>query len=176
MYDFHTLPLIAALDAEVSALRIEAVRGRIEAMQYVDESARRKYLEALARTGLLGRSADGTGYRPGAFRELRKVDADFEEQVQESLQLYGECLEAELHRRGVEGWDEPVYQKGDHVGDVRRFSDACLLAKTKKCVRGYGDRTELDVKVQGGVLVVGAPAGDAAAWAAKFAPTDDSAK
>ncbi|MDG1301118.1 MAG: hypothetical protein P8R37_05970 [Opitutae bacterium] len=43
-----------------------------------------------------------------------------------------ESAEAELHRRGVDGWDEPVFDiKGNHCGDKRRFSDACLIFMLK---------------------------------------------
>ena len=43
-----------------------------------------------------------------------------------------ESAEAELHRRGVDGWEEPVFDiKGNHCGDKRRFSDACLIFMLK---------------------------------------------
>jgi hypothetical protein len=43
-----------------------------------------------------------------------------------------ESAEAELHRRGVDGWDEPVFDiKGNHCGNKRRFSDACLIFMLK---------------------------------------------
>ena len=43
-----------------------------------------------------------------------------------------ESAEAELHRRGVDGWDEPVFDiKGNHCGDKRRYSDACLIFMLK---------------------------------------------
>jgi hypothetical protein len=35
-------------------------------------------------------------------------------------------IEDEMLRRGVEGWDEPVYQKGELVGHVRKYSDQML--------------------------------------------------
>src|SRR5262249_21583923 len=42
-----------------------------------------------------------------------------------------EVLEAELRRRAVEGWLEPVYYRGKKVGDVRKFSDTCLIFALK---------------------------------------------
>lgn len=43
-----------------------------------------------------------------------------------------ESAEAELHRRGVNGWEEPVFDiKGNHCGDKRRYSDACLIFMLK---------------------------------------------
>jgi hypothetical protein len=43
-----------------------------------------------------------------------------------------ESAEQELHRRGVDGWDEPVFDiKGNHCGNKRRYSDACLIFMLK---------------------------------------------
>jgi hypothetical protein len=36
-------------------------------------------------------------------------------------------LEKEAWRRAMTGWLEPVYQKGEKVGSIRRFSDQLLL-------------------------------------------------
>jgi hypothetical protein len=44
-----------------------------------------------------------------------------------------EEAERELHRRAVDGWDEPVFDiKGNHCGNKRRYSDACLIFMLKK--------------------------------------------
>lgn len=43
-----------------------------------------------------------------------------------------EEAEQELHRRAVEGWEEPVFDiKGNHCGNKRRYSDACLIFMLK---------------------------------------------
>ena len=43
-----------------------------------------------------------------------------------------EEAEKELHRRAVEGWEEPVFDiKGNHCGNKRRYSDACLIFMLK---------------------------------------------
>lgn len=43
-----------------------------------------------------------------------------------------EEAERELHRRGVDGWEEPVFDiKGNHCGNKRRYSDACLIFMLK---------------------------------------------
>ena len=44
-----------------------------------------------------------------------------------------EEAEAELHRRAVRGWSEPVFDiKGNHCGEKQRYSDACLIFLLKK--------------------------------------------
>jgi hypothetical protein len=45
---------------------------------------------------------------------------------QNALEDAIDLLEAEARRRGVEGWDEPVYWKGKKVGVIRKFSDTML--------------------------------------------------
>lgn len=43
-----------------------------------------------------------------------------------------EEAERELHRRAVDGWEEPVFDiKGNHCGNKRRYSDACLIFMLK---------------------------------------------
>ena len=43
-----------------------------------------------------------------------------------------EEAEAELARRGIDGWEEPVFDiKGNHCGNKRRYSDACLIFMLK---------------------------------------------
>jgi hypothetical protein len=43
-----------------------------------------------------------------------------------------EEAERELARRGIEGWEEPVFDiKGNHCGNKRRYSDACLIFMLK---------------------------------------------
>mgnify|MGYP000329899810 FL=1 len=43
-----------------------------------------------------------------------------------------ESAQAELHRRAVVGWEEPVFDiKGNHCGNKRRYSDACLIFMLK---------------------------------------------
>lgn len=50
--------------------------------------------------------------------------------VRNTLRL--ESAQQELHRRAVEGWEEPVFDiKGNHCGNKRRYSDACLIFMLK---------------------------------------------
>ncbi len=43
-----------------------------------------------------------------------------------------EEAERELARRAIEGWEEPVFDiKGNHYGNKRRYSDACLIFMLK---------------------------------------------
>ena len=51
---------------------------------------------------------------------------------------------SEAHRRAVEGWDEPVFYKGDECGTIKRFSDKLheLLLKADDPGR-FSDKAEV---------------------------------
>ena len=55
-----------------------------------------------------------------------------------------EEAERELHRRAVDGWEEPVFDiKGNHCGNKRRYSDACLIFMLKSLKPGvYADKPQ----------------------------------
>jgi hypothetical protein len=61
-----------------------------------------------------------------------------------------ESAEQELHRRAVEGWDEPVFDiKGNLCGYKRKFSDACLIFMLKAHKpEMYADRPTALVKTE----------------------------
>ena len=84
-----------------------------------------------------------------SFKEARRRDPQFCTQWDEAVEEAAARIEGELHRRAVEGWDEPVFQKGEMVGTIKRYSDR-LLEILAKGVRPdkYG-RT--DVHVTGAV-------------------------
>ncbi len=55
-----------------------------------------------------------------------------------------ESAEHELYRRGVEGWDDPVFNRqGKLLGYKRRYSNRCLLFLLKKRKpEVYGDKPQ----------------------------------
>lgn len=61
-----------------------------------------------------------------------------------------ESAEKELHRRAVEGWEEPVFDiKGNLCGYKRKFSDACLIFLLKSHKPDiYADRPTALVKTE----------------------------
>lgn len=127
-----------------------------------------KFFNEFARTGLLGHSARFSGVSPETIRRLRKEVPEFAELFEEAQNDYRESLEMEVHRRAVQGWDEPVYQKGEMVGTIRRHSDSLLHAMLKRHIPEYRDKVTVDASVRGGVMVVpGAPA-TAEDWEAQY--------
>src|SRR5690348_7167498 len=55
-----------------------------------------------------------------------------------------DALEAEVRRRAVDGYDEPVFYQGKPVGAVRKFSDLLLIFLTKKANPAFRDNYKVD--------------------------------
>lgn len=124
----------------------------------IDDDRRQTYLEHLAKTGLLTRSALAAGLNPSTVAAARRADKAFDAAVSTALAVHAEEIDSEIDRRGRVGVQRPIFQKGEHVGDVTDYSDTLLLARAKARMPEYRDRAAVDVSVgAGGVLVVGAP-------------------
>ena len=124
---------------------------------YPDAASVARYLELLAATGRKVSAYKAAGVLAERLRSLRESDPDFRAAEDEALRLYGESLEKEAHRRGAEGWDEPVFFKGEECGAVRRHSDRMLELLLKKNVPEFREKVSVDAEVKGGVLLVGGP-------------------
>lgn len=127
--------------------------------------ARARFLGALAASGLICRAAELSGASYESLLRVRKADEEFEAEVQTALALYGESLQVEAHRRGVDGVEEPVYYKGKVVGHIKRYSDRMLELCLKAKVPQFRERATVDHNVRGGVLVVGVQAKTVEEWA-----------
>ena len=92
----------------------------------IPPAARVKFLEAL-RSGWSIRHAAGlTTHAFQRWYELRAEDEEFAESWAQAVEQGTQRIEDEILRRGVEGWEEPVFQKGELVGHIRRHSDQML--------------------------------------------------
>lgn len=103
------------------------------------------YLEELARTGEIQRSCDFVGVSRGSLNAHRSKDEWLREQELVALERYRAVVHTEIHRRAIEGVDEPVYHGSQLVGYKRRYSDQLLLAHAKRhSPSEYGDRLKVD--------------------------------
>jgi len=71
-----------------------------------------------------------------------------------------DLAEQELRRRGIAGYDKPVYQGGKKVGIIREYSDACLIFYLKGRRKDiFGEKRELSgpdggpIKTDGGIII-----------------------
>ena len=108
----------------------------------------RTFLEALSNGWSVRHAAVHAGRHWRRFYTLRDRDEAFAKEWQEAVEAGVDVLEQEAYRRAVEGVDEPVYQGGEMVGTVRRYSDRLL----EFLIRGrrpsvYRDTAGLDARV-----------------------------
>lgn len=89
------------------------------------------FLRDLAKHGIVGVAAKSAGVNRVTAYKWRDTDQsfakDWDDQIEEGLDL----LEHEAVKRGGEGWEEPVFHKGEVVGHVRKFSDTLLMFMLK---------------------------------------------
>ena len=93
----------------------------------VGRSWRPLFLDTLRRTGNVRLAANNADVpRQVAYRARDSSDkfrADWDEAIEEAREL----LEAEARRRAAIGVDEPVFYKGQVVGQIRKYSDNLLM-------------------------------------------------
>lgn len=187
---------------------------------FTDEVAK-TYLMHLATTGAKLRSAAMANTTNDTVLYHRKHDPDFDAACKLALEIFAEKVAAEVHRRGVDGWCEPVYQKGQRVWEdcpdckglgrklelvegsdrplpvgplcgrcdgtgkgepavIQRYSERMLELLAKAHNPHLRDKTESNVTVTGGVLLVPAAPENAQAfhdkWRKKPALEDANAK
>lgn len=74
---------------------------------------------------------------------------------EESLELFADELEVEMHRRAVHGTDKPVFYKGEEVGAIREYSDTLALALAKGVrPEKFRENVKVEGSITGGVLLV----------------------
>lgn len=95
--------------------------------------ARRKklFLEAYAEAGTISAAAREAGVDRSTHYRWLEADLAYGAAFALAHERAVDSLEAELIRRGRDGYDEPVFQGGKKVGEVRKYSDACLIFALK---------------------------------------------
>jgi len=107
---------------------------------------RRVFLDELARHGIVIRAARAASPHAGeraalkTFYNARERDPEFAAAWDDAIATATSVVESELHRRAVEGYEEPVYQRGEKVGTVRRYSDRLLELRAKALLPHYRER------------------------------------
>jgi len=76
------------------------------------------------------------GIHPSVFYRTRKNDSDFDEGVKYAMEQGYDLIEEEARRRAVDGVLEPVFYRGEEVGEIRKYSDQLLVTLLK----GYKPR------------------------------------
>ena len=122
----------------------------------MDDGRKEMFLRELRKHGIVGEAVKRASlhlHNPsmGPWYKERDADPEFAKAWDEALDIARYTVEAELHRRGVEGYDRPVYQGGKEVGSIKEYSDALLLARIRKLDPAYRQRQTIE---HGGAVAV----------------------
>jgi hypothetical protein len=129
-----------------------------------DDGARNTFLESLRRTGLVATSAKLVGVNSRRIKSECEVDKEFAADMQEALLEYSERIQAELHRRAVDGVPETVYFQGVPCGTKINYSDSLLTTLVKAKSPEFREKIAVDTTIHGGVLLTLPPAQSQEAW------------
>jgi len=104
-----------------------------------------KFLENLRLTGNITQSAKRAGRSAKVMKDLRERDPVFRDEYDAALDEAVDMLEGEARRRAVEGWEEPIFQRGEQIGLIRKYSDKLMEtllrgARPEKYGRDTGHR------------------------------------
>ena len=89
------------------------------------------FLSVLSRLGVVGYAARKAGIERQSAYHLRDRDDAFREAWRVALEEAMDRAEQEAWRRGIKGVKRPVYQGGEHVGDIQDYSDTLLIFMMK---------------------------------------------
>lgn len=115
--------------------------------------AKRKqlFLTELANRANVSAAAAAAGVDRATPYRWREADSRFAEAWDSAVDVAVDGLEAEAWRRAHIGWDEPVYQRGEEVGTVRRYSDQLMITLLKgHRPERYKDRSSTELSGPGG--------------------------
>jgi hypothetical protein len=112
-------------------------------------TAREQFLAQLRLGWSVSKAAEIAGCgRPTAYG-WREEDPAFRKAWDDAYQAGSDLIEDEARRRAVDGWDEPVFQGGQQIGEIKRYSDRLLerLLKGRK-PEIYGEHVSVTSQLQ----------------------------
>ena len=109
---------------------------------------KKKLIELVRKNGGNKAAAAATlGISRSTVEYHQKNDPVFKERLQQAREEAKQEVSEEIRRRGVEGWDEPVFFQGQEVGAIRRYSDNLLMARAKALMpEDYGNKTDVNIQ------------------------------
>ena len=100
------------------------------------------FLRTFSQTANVMLSARAAGIARQTIYYWQEHDTDdFSKRYNIALEDAKEAIEAEIYRRGVTGWDEPVHYKGEVVDTIRKYDHTLLIFLAKGLMPSkYRDR------------------------------------
>jgi hypothetical protein len=85
------------------------------------------FLEWFAKTGNVSLSAQKAKVNRQHVYTARESDEAFATAWDEAEEVAVDALEEEARRRAHDGWDEPVFYKGEQAGTIRKYDSTLLI-------------------------------------------------
>lgn len=121
---------------------------RLPGQQLSDEqraAAQVKFLKSFSRDANVLKAAKSAKVHRSTIYDWLEKDETFSFLYNQAKEDAKDVLRAEIKRRAHDGWYEPIYQKGELVGKVRKYSDTLLIFHAKMMMPEYRDKSQLDV-------------------------------
>jgi hypothetical protein len=109
-----------------------------------------RFLIALENGHAVGAACKAAGYARSRVYAWRREDAAFAAAWDAASGIASDLLEEEADRRGRDGYDEPVFYRGEESGARRKYSDGLLLARLKALKPEHyreGVRSKIEQKI-----------------------------
>ncbi len=139
-------PLIESYEQKKMAHREKRANKRRKAKEGEHDITRSRkvtFLEVYSRSGNKREAAKQAGVSLRQHYNWLDRDPEYAEALQIAKEEATEVLEREAFRRGVEGWEEPVFYRGEQVGKITKYSDQLLVVLLKgNKPEKYKDRVE----------------------------------
>src|SRR6266516_5428059 len=122
-----------------------------------------KFLEHIRRNPAcgIGDAARVASSTRKQFKMLQQSDPEFAEDYREARGYGDEAIRAEIRRRALEGWEEPVFGSlgpgagSGEIGRVRKFSDRLLVKLAEAHLPEFKDARRLELTgADGGPVAV----------------------
>jgi uncharacterized protein YbaA (DUF1428 family) len=104
--------------------------------------AKQRFIAEFVKHGFVARACRDAKVARQTYYSWMRTDPQFAQDVADAVEDRNDAIREELYRRGVEGWDEPVYQGGRRVGDITKYSDSVLLKIASARLEEYRSLTE----------------------------------
>ena len=108
------------------------------------KEAQRLFLETYAEHANVMLAAKAAGVHRTTVYKWLEHDEAFSLAYNQAKEDARDVVRAEIKRRGVDGWDENVYQNGVFAGKVHKYSDVLLIFHAKALMPEYRDKQQIE--------------------------------
>ncbi len=113
------------------------------------EAAQAVFLDSYSQGHSITKSCQAARVSRETLYTWKEHDEAFMFRFNQAKEEGDDCVRDEIRRRGVEGWEEPIYQLKTYVGTVRKYSDRMLEMMAKARMPEYRDKVDVHATVQG---------------------------